>query len=302
MTRLRCLIFFCFFLGCHGLSCRSEGGYKDTDLKRMYNTCLKQQNNSSSDNRQEEWSDRGIWNNDRTSYRGDRYDRGNRGRNRDENEDRESRDRYGDSDSRSNSNDRYNMDRRDRNSMNSRDNNYNMNSRDNNGYGNNDENRQNSRLNGRDEFLQSEEYDNDNSRTYHNQYNRRNKRERRVEMNSGQRSQYNPNSKNRGSDSSDSRNSSSSQDKACALHCLMENLHMTGDNGMPDRYLVTHAITRDVRNEDLRDFLQESIEECFQILANENTEDKCEFSRNILICLSEKGKANCDDWKDDFQF
>ena len=37
---------------------------------------------------------------------------------------------------------------------------------------------------------------------------------------------------------------------------------------MPDRYLVTHAITKDVKNEDLRDFLQESIEECFQILDN----------------------------------
>lgn len=37
---------------------------------------------------------------------------------------------------------------------------------------------------------------------------------------------------------------------------------------MADRYLVTHAITKDVKNEDLRDFLQESIEECFQILGN----------------------------------
>lgn len=37
---------------------------------------------------------------------------------------------------------------------------------------------------------------------------------------------------------------------------------------MPDRYLVTHAITKNVKNEDLKDFLQESIEECFQILDN----------------------------------
>ena len=39
---------------------------------------------------------------------------------------------------------------------------------------------------------------------------------------------------------------------------------------MPDRYLVTHTFTKDVKNEDLRDFLQESIEECFQILDNGN--------------------------------
>lgn len=44
----------------------------------------------------------------------------------------------------------------------------------------------------------------------------------------------------------------------------------TAEDGMPDRYLVTHTITKDVKNEDLRDFLQESIEECFQILDNGN--------------------------------
>lgn len=37
---------------------------------------------------------------------------------------------------------------------------------------------------------------------------------------------------------------------------------------MPDRYLVTHTLIKDVTNEDLKDFLQESIEECFQILDN----------------------------------
>lgn len=37
---------------------------------------------------------------------------------------------------------------------------------------------------------------------------------------------------------------------------------------MPDRYLVTHTLTKDVTNEDLKDFLQESIEECFQMLDN----------------------------------
>ena len=53
-----------------------------------------------------------------------------------------------------------------------------------------------------------------------------------MEMNSGQRSQYNPHSQTnrRGDDYNNERNSSdnSSQevDKACALHCFLENLHM----------------------------------------------------------------------------
>ncbi|KAI5634606.1 PBP/GOBP family domain-containing protein [Phthorimaea operculella] len=146
------------------------------------------------------------------------------------------------------------------------------------------------------------------------QASRRFKREKRIGTNSGHRSQYNPNTSNRPSyddyrsDGNDERNNSNGNSskngdrKACAMHCFLENLEMTGDSGMPDRYLVTHVITKDVKNEDLRDFLQESIEECFQILDNENTEDKCEFSKNLLMCLSEKGRANCDDWKDDIQF
>lgn len=37
---------------------------------------------------------------------------------------------------------------------------------------------------------------------------------------------------------------------------------------MPDRYLVTHAFIKDEKNEDLQDFIQETIEECFEILDN----------------------------------
>nr|ARO70208.1 Odorant Binding Protein 49 [Dendrolimus punctatus] len=136
---------------------------------------------------------------------------------------------------------------------------------------------------------------------------RRYKREKHNE-NSGHRSQYNPNKSIHENDKDDEKNSSdnnsSKEDdsKACALHCFLENLKMTDDEGKPDKYLVTHAITKEVRNEDLKDFLQEAVEECFQMLENENTDEKCEFSKNLLMCLSEKGRANCDDWKDDLRF
>ncbi|XP_039753440.1 general odorant-binding protein 71 [Pararge aegeria] len=140
------------------------------------------------------------------------------------------------------------------------------------------------RLRGQDEFLQSEEYGDAPQNNYYSSVKlpRRYKREKRIEINSGQRSQYNPHSQRsngkhennhenekEGKNSSEN-NSSKEIDKACVLHCFMENLHMTDDRGMPDRYLVTHALTKDEKNEDLRDFLQESIEECFQILDNEH--------------------------------
>ncbi|GBP46502.1 General odorant-binding protein 71 [Eumeta japonica] len=77
----------------------------------------------------------------------------------------------------------------------------------------------------------------------------------------------------------------------------------TDENGMPDRYMVNHVLLKDVRSEDLKDFLQESIEECFKYyITVDRNPDKCEFSKNLMMCLSEKGRSNCDDWKDDIRF
>nr|XP_032517711.1 general odorant-binding protein 71-like isoform X3 [Danaus plexippus plexippus] len=200
------------------------------------------------------------------------------------------------------SSDRYNQERRERSNNNRHD----HGRRNNQDQRNGDEDYKREDYNdGQDEFLQSEEYGNDMGGTMQNYYsssqsNGRYKREKKTEINSGQRSQYNPHSKNSNGNRDDSNENNSSentnQDIACVLHCFLENLQMTGDNGMPDRYLITHALTKDERNEDLRDFLQESVEECFQILDNENTDDKCEFSKNLWMCLSEKGRSNCDDW------
>ncbi|XP_045772451.1 odorant-binding protein 59a [Maniola jurtina] len=316
---VHCAFLFLFIMECYTLTCRSEHGPKNEELKKVFNNCVRQQQGKSSENRRQssenEWGNRG-------ENQRNQWERDNRNENRDErmgNRDNK-RDRERNKDYRGNSgrNDgtNSNMDE------NRRDGRYNGNNgRDNrmgntngmgkgnsggrndmtNGYGTTE------RLRGQDEFLQSEEYGDASQNNYYASIKppTRYKREKRVEMNSGQRSQYNPHSQrnngNRENDNGDGRNSSENNssneiDKACVLHCFMENLHMTDDRGMPDRYLVTHALTKDEKNEDLRDFLQESIEECFQILDNENTEDKCEFSKNLLTCLSEKGRANCDDW------
>ncbi|XP_045448132.1 general odorant-binding protein 71 [Melitaea cinxia] len=170
--------------------------------------------------------------------------------------------------------------------------------------------RRNEQISGRDDFLQTEDMNSDSNGMQHFNYypstqsSRRYKREKRVEINSGQRSQYNPHSKKSNnydmnySKTNSSDNSSKEMEKACIFHCLLENLHMTDDRGMPDRYLVTHAFIKDEKNEDLQDFIQETIEECFEILDNENTEDKCKFSKDLLTCLTEKGRANCDNWSE----
>ncbi|XP_026739215.1 probable ATP-dependent RNA helicase ddx42 [Trichoplusia ni] len=316
---------------CYALNCRSDGGPKEAELKNIYKKCLKMQTdnkNSSKGNSDQDWKEargqqRNDWDRTRTGSK----------ENRNRKEERLGRDRMDSSGMRDNKDDMMGSradDRMDRNyerkgndNQRGRNNDRTSNNNSNDKTGNrsknnrnemtgNRENGRNDFINGREDFQQSDEYETDMSKynNYHStQPPRRYKRDRRPE-NSGKRSQYNPNAQRingyednsfRSEERNSSENNSSreSDNKACALHCFLENLEMTGEDGMPDRYLVTHAITKNVKNEDLKDFLQESIEECFQILDNENTEDKCEFSKNLLLCLSEKGRSNCDDWKED---
>ncbi|CAB3227185.1 unnamed protein product [Arctia plantaginis] len=326
---------------CYALNCRSDGGPKEAELKNIYKKCLKMQqegNNSTKGNSEQDWKESrsqlhsNNWERGRMGNKENRNNRDDRMSSRDKmntrddmmgnngdrmggnndrmgsksgkmgfNSDRSgsSSDKMGSSSDRIGYSDRMG-ERKDRygNTDNSRDERYD----------------QNEYFNRREDFPQSGEYGTGMSQ-YSNHHSttspKRYKREKRPE-NSGQRSQYNPNTHkiklyedNFRSDEKNSTENNSSKEmdnKACALHCFMENLDMTGEDGMPDRYMVTHAITKDVKNEDLRDFLQESIEECFQILDNENSDDKCEFSKNLMLCLSEKGRANCDDWKDDLKF
>ncbi|XP_053609963.1 uncharacterized protein Obp59a [Plodia interpunctella] len=316
------------FLYCNALNCRSDGGPKEDELKTIYKNCLKrQEGRNSSDSRR--YSNDQDWNEARGygQRNWDRDSRSNSDNNRDDRmgdrNDRYGSDRTGSRDRMGSRDDIMSRDDRigsSRDRSNSRDDRYgSRDDRGNNGMGGRnrmgyqDDEVDRYRLSGRDDFS-SDDYGSDLSRQ-NNYYSstqspRRFRRERHKEINSGHRSQYNPNAKKpseyddnyRNDDRNSSRNSSKDEEaKACALHCFLENLEMIGDNGMPDKYLVTHVLTKDVKNEDLRDFLQESIEECFQILDNENTEDKCEFAKNLMLCLSEKGRSNCDDWKDDLK-
>ncbi|XP_052741327.1 GATA zinc finger domain-containing protein 14 [Bicyclus anynana] len=317
---MHCSLLLFLIIECYTLTCRSEHGPKNDELSKIFNNCLKQMQGTGSEYRQSSEND---WRINSENQRNP-WETDNRNQNKDER--RDNRDNKRDKDRnksyRGNNNGRNDEAQNDRNENKGTDGRYNTNNHrmsnmngmgvGNNG-GRNDMTNSYSTtgiLRGQDEFLQSEEYSDASHDNYYTSFKppRRYKREKRIEINSGQRSQYNPHSqrsngydeKNNDNEkegkSSSENNSSKEVDKACVLQCFMENLHVTDDRGLPDRYLVTHALTKDEKNEDLRDFLQESIEECFQILDNENTESKCEFSKNLLTCLSEKGRTNCDDW------
>ncbi|XP_015126597.1 general odorant-binding protein 71 isoform X2 [Diachasma alloeum] len=68
--------------------------------------------------------------------------------------------------------------------------------------------------------------------------------------------------------------------------------------GYPERVAVTRVMTQGIQNPALRDFIEESILECFHLMPSIISCDKCAFSQNLVNCLTDKGKKECEDWND----
>ncbi|XP_055715306.1 general odorant-binding protein 71 [Phlebotomus papatasi] len=90
----------------------------------------------------------------------------------------------------------------------------------------------------------------------------------------------------------------SEYDRTCLIHCFFQEMKMTNEDEFPDKHKVLHVLTKELRDRQLKDFYTDSIQECFHILEMDQRRDKCEFSRNLIFCLGERAKANCDDWND----
>ncbi|KAE8746407.1 hypothetical protein FOCC_FOCC006902 [Frankliniella occidentalis] len=55
-----------------------------------------------------------------------------------------------------------------------------------------------------------------------------------------------------------------------------------------------NVMTQRIRDPELKDFIQESIDECFDILlTGGNVNGRCDFAKNLALCLEEKGKRVC---------
>lgn len=50
-------------------------------------------------------------------------------------------------------------------------------------------------------------------------------------------------------------------------------------------------MTQNIQDPELRDFVEESVIECYHYINNNNNgrQEKCQFSQNLLSCLAEKG-------------
>jgi hypothetical protein len=82
----------------------------------------------------------------------------------------------------------------------------------------------------------------------------------------------------------------------CMIQCIFENLQMTDNTGYPIRTKILEGLLKNATKRELRDFLQDSTDECFQEMDKEATMDPCTYSVKLVTCLAERGKTNCADW------
>ncbi|KAE8573791.1 general odorant-binding protein 71 [Halyomorpha halys] len=139
------------------------------------------------------------------------------------------------------------------------------------------------------------EYDNDNSN------NRDKNTQRRTYSQSTQKpqgSQYQGSKQTGARRNQGSRNIGSPLEsiEPCIIHCIFKQKKMLNQNNKIDKSNTMHILTQKIRDSELKEFVEDSINECFDKMDNEKSEGKCEDSKKFALCLEEKGKNNCEDW------
>nr|CAH7722928.1 unnamed protein product [Callosobruchus chinensis] len=90
--------------------------------------------------------------------------------------------------------------------------------------------------------------------------------------------------------------SSTESPETCMVQCILESVGVADENGVPDRAKFVESILKTASNRELRDFLQDTADECFKEMNKEKDLDSCAASTKLMTCLAEKGRANCEDW------
>lgn len=76
------------------------------------------------------------------------------------------------------------------------------------------------------------------------------------------------------------------------------NFFQLNSDDYPDKYKVSYLLTKDLSDHGLLAFYMETIQYCFHYLESQHRSEKCQFSRELISCMTEYAKANCDDWED----
>ncbi|EDV56678.1 general odorant-binding protein 71 [Drosophila erecta] len=119
------------------------------------------------------------------------------------------------------------------------------------------------------------------------------------DRNPGSRGGYG-NRRQRGLRQSDGRNHTSSDGGQCVAQCFFEQMNMVDGNGMPDRRKVSYMLTKDLRDRELRNFYTDTVQQCFRYLESNGRgrHHKCAVARELVKCMSEYAKAQCEDWEE----
>ncbi|KAF2902179.1 hypothetical protein ILUMI_04011 [Ignelater luminosus] len=92
-------------------------------------------------------------------------------------------------------------------------------------------------------------------------------------------------------------NSNETTTQKCVLQCIFTDLGMVDDNGYPEHNRVAQGLLKNAKGRELRDFIQDSTDECFQLMEQGEKLDTCEYATHLVKCLAEKGRSNCADWQ-----
>ncbi|KAG7189068.1 hypothetical protein KM043_008649 [Ampulex compressa] len=93
-------------------------------------------------------------------------------------------------------------------------------------------------------------------------------------------------------------NNNNGEEEVCVVQCLFNELNIVDRKGFPEMDSVIQLMEQNIQNPELRDFIEESVTECFHYLNSNFRREKCEFSQRLLICMADKGKERCEDWDD----
>ncbi|XP_017054444.1 odorant-binding protein 59a [Drosophila ficusphila] len=108
------------------------------------------------------------------------------------------------------------------------------------------------------------------------------------------------NRRQRGLKQSENRNNTSGDGGQCVAQCFFEEMNMVDGNGMPDRRKVSYMLTKDLRDRELRNFFTDTVMQCFRYMesSGRGRHNKCSVSRELVQCMSEYAKAQCEDWEE----
>ncbi|GJQ86374.1 putative odorant binding protein [Trypoxylus dichotomus] len=82
----------------------------------------------------------------------------------------------------------------------------------------------------------------------------------------------------------------------CMIQCVLKQLGLVDPAGYPDHGKISESLLKGAENRELKDFLQDASDECFQMMEHDEHVDACYFSTQLIKCLADKGKDNCSDW------